>query len=48
MKQNFFQLIGVFFLLLLTLNGCKKDETTPDPVVKIISAGKQIISFKRV
>ena len=48
MKQKFFQLTGVFFLLLLTLSGCKKDESTPDPVVKIISAGKQITSLKIV
>ena len=48
MKQNFFQLTAFFFFLLLTMSGCKKDETTPTPVAKIISAGKQITSFKIV
>jgi hypothetical protein len=48
MKHNFLKLTGVIFLLLFTLNGCKKDETTPDPVAKIVSPGKQITSFKIV
>ena len=48
MKHNFLKLTGIIFLLLFTLNGCKKDETTPDPVAKIVSPGKQITSFKIV
>jgi hypothetical protein len=48
MKQTFFKLSGVFFLLLFTLNGCKKDDSTPDPVTKIVSVGKQITYFKIV
>jgi hypothetical protein len=48
MKQKFFQLTGVFFLLLFSLNGCKKDDTTPDPVAKVVSVGKQITYFKIV
>jgi hypothetical protein len=42
MKQRFFKLTGVFFLLLLVLNGCTKDPVL-DPVV---SVGKQINYFK--
>lgn len=34
--------------MLVALNGCKKDDPTPDPVAKMISAGKQIVSFKTV
>jgi hypothetical protein len=48
MKQTFIKLSGVFFLLLFTLNGCKKDDSTPDPVTKIVSTGKQITYFKIV
>lgn len=48
MKQSIFKLSALFFLLLLIINGCKKDDSTPDPVTKIISAGKQITSFKIV
>jgi hypothetical protein len=48
MKQTFFKLSGVFFLLLFTLNGCKKDDSTQDPVTKIVSVGKQITYFKIV
>jgi hypothetical protein len=48
MKTKIFKLAGVFFLLLFIITGCKKDETTPDPVTKIVSAGKQITSFKIV
>jgi hypothetical protein len=48
MKQKFFQVTSVFFLLLFAINGCKKDETTPDPVAKIVSPGKQIAYFKIV
>jgi hypothetical protein len=46
MKQRFFKLAGVLFLLLFTISGCKKDETTPDSVTKVVSAGKQIVYFK--
>lgn len=46
MKQKIFKLAGVLFLLLFTISGCKKDETTPDPVTKVVSAGKQIVYFK--
>jgi hypothetical protein len=48
MKQTFFKLSGVFFLLLFTLNGCKKDDSTQDPITKIVSVGKQITYFKIV
>jgi hypothetical protein len=48
MKQNFLKLTGVIFLLLITVNGCKKDDTTPDPVAKVVSPGKQITYFKIV
>jgi hypothetical protein len=48
MKQKFFQLTGVLFLLLFTLNGCQKDETTPDAKAKVVSVGKQIVFFKIV
>jgi hypothetical protein len=48
MKQKFFQLTSVLFLLLFAINGCKKDETTPDPIAKIVSPGKQIAYFKIV
>ena len=48
MKQTFFKLTGVFFLFLFTLNGCKKDNSTPDVVTKVISIGKQIVYFKIV
>lgn len=50
MKTKIFKLAGVFLIFLFTISGCKKDETTPDPVpgAKIVSAGKQITSFKIV
>lgn len=48
MKQSLIKLTGVIILILFTLNGCKKDETTPDPVAPIVSVGKQIIHFKIV
>ena len=48
MKQKFFKLSGMIFLLLLTLNGCKKDDSTPDPGSKVVSPGKQITYFKIV
>jgi hypothetical protein len=48
MKQTFFKLSGVFFLLLFSLNGCKKDDSVPDPVKKVVSVGKQITYFKIV
>lgn len=48
MKQKFFKLSGVIFFLLFALNGCKKDNSTPDPVSKVVSPGKQITYFKIV
>jgi Right handed beta helix region len=48
MKQTFFKLSGVFFLLLFSLNGCKKDDSVPDPLKKVVSVGKQITYFKIV
>jgi len=48
MKQKFFKLSGVIFLLLFTLNGCKKDDSAPDPLSKVVSPGKQITYFKIV
>ncbi|HEX7493450.1 MAG TPA: hypothetical protein VF346_04450, partial [Bacteroidales bacterium] len=48
MKQKFFKLSGMIFLLLFTLNGCKKDDSTPDPLSKVVSPGKQITYFKIV
>jgi|WetSurMetagenome_2_1015567.scaffolds.fasta_scaffold03948_3 hypothetical protein len=48
MKQKFFKLTGLLFLLLLGLNGCQKDDSTPDPLAKVVSPGKQITSFKIV
>jgi hypothetical protein len=48
MKQKFFKLSGMIFLLFLTLNGCKKDDSTPDPGSKVVSPGKQITYFKIV
>jgi hypothetical protein len=48
MKQKFFKLTGVFFLLLFTVIGCKKDDSTPDPGSKLVSVGKQITYFKIV
>ena len=49
MKQKFFQLTGLLLLILLfTINGCKKDTTTPDPIAKTVSPGKQIAWFKIV
>jgi hypothetical protein len=48
MKKTLIKLTGVIFLLLITLNGCKKDDPTPDPVIPMVSAGKQITFFKAV
>ncbi len=48
MKQNLFRLAGVIIIILFTLNGCKKDDPEPDPVVVLLSPGKQITSFKIV
>ena len=48
MKQNLFRLAGVIIIILFTLNGCKKDDPEPDPVVQLLSPGKQITSFKIV
>jgi hypothetical protein len=48
MKQTFLNLTGIFFLLLFTVYGCKKDNSTPDPLTKIVSVGKQITYFKIV
>jgi hypothetical protein len=45
MKQTLFNLTGFLILILLTINGCKKEDTTP---LVVISAGKQITSFKIV
>jgi hypothetical protein len=46
MKQKLFKLTGVIFLILLSLGGCKKDETGPDLNAKVVSVGKQIVYFK--
>jgi len=48
MKQKFFKLSGMIFLLLIAFNGCKKDDSTPDPKSKVVSPGKQITYFKIV
>lgn len=48
MKQSIFKLTAFLFFLLFITNGCKKDDSTPDPVARIVSAGKQITSFKIV
>ena len=48
MKQNLFRLAGVILLVLFTLNGCKKDNTTPNKTSKLVSPGKEIVYFKIV
>lgn len=48
MKQKLFNLTGIIIMIVLTLNGCKKDDPQPDPVVPVVSVGKQILSFKIV
>jgi hypothetical protein len=44
MKQIFLKLSGVIMLVLLTLNGCKKDD--PEPETRLVSEGKEILYFK--
>ncbi len=47
MKQKFFKLTGVIILIMLILNGCtKKEDPQPDPILTVVSVGKQISSFK--
>jgi hypothetical protein len=49
MKQKLVKLTGVIFMIMLIINGCtKKEDPQPDLVSSIVSAGKQILSFKIV
>lgn len=46
MKKNLFTFSSLILMLFFIMSGCKKDETTPDPAAKVVSAGKQIVYFK--
>lgn len=48
MKKSLLKAASVAIIILFTLNGCKKDDPTPDPVAPVVSVGKQIIYFKIV
>ncbi|HZY25636.1 MAG TPA: hypothetical protein VFE71_07410, partial [Bacteroidales bacterium] len=48
MKKTLLNLSSAVIILLVALNGCKKDTTTPDPVAPLVSVGKQIVYFKIV
>ncbi len=49
MKHLLTRIAGIFFLSLIALYSCKKDEPKPDtPVTPIVSTGKQIVAFNIV
>lgn len=48
MKKTLLKVAGVIIITLFALNGCKKDNPTPDPVAPLVSVGKQITYFKIV
>ncbi len=48
MKKTLLKLSSVVIILMIALNGCKKDDPTPDPVTPVVSEGKQLVHFKIV
>jgi hypothetical protein len=48
MKKKLFKLTGVLIIILFSLNGCKKDTTTPNSNAKLVSPGNEIVFFKIV